>query len=29
MEKYTNTSEIQDLNDFLLEALAWINYRRW
>ena len=28
MEKYTKTSENQDLNDFLLETLAWINYRR-
>ena len=28
MEKYTKTSENQYLNDFLLEALAWINYRR-
>ena len=25
MEKYTETSENQDLNDFLLETLAWIN----
>ena len=29
MEKYTKTLENQDLNDFLLETLAWINYRRW
>ena len=28
MEKYTKTSENQDLNDFSLETLAWINYRR-
>ena len=28
MENYTKTSENQDLNDFLLETLAWINYRR-
>ena len=28
MEKYTKTSENQDLNDFLLETLAWINYHR-
>ena len=28
MEKYIKTSENQDLNDFLLETLAWINYRR-
>ena len=28
MEKYTKTSENQDLNDFLQETLAWINYRR-
>ena len=28
MEKYTKTSENQDLNDFLLETLAWINYRQ-
>ena len=28
MEKYTKTSENQDLNDFLLETLAWFNYRR-
>ena len=27
MEKYTKTSENQDLNDFLSETLAWINYR--
>ena len=27
MEKYTKTSENQDLNEFLLETLAWINYR--
>ena len=26
MEKYTKTWENEDLNDFLLEALAWINY---
>ena len=24
MEKYARTSENQDLNDFLLETLAWI-----
>ena len=29
MEKYTETSENQDLNDFLLETLAWINYHQW
>ena len=29
MEKYIKTSENEDLNDFLLEALARINYRRW
>ena len=28
MEKYIKTSENQDLNDFLLETLAWIYYRR-
>ena len=28
MEKYIKTSENQDLYDFLLETLAWINYRR-
>ena len=28
MEKYTKTLENQDLNDFLLETLAWINYLR-
>ena len=28
MEKYTKTSENQALNDFLLETLAWILYRR-
>ena len=28
MEKYIKTLENQDLNDFLLETLAWINYRR-
>ena len=28
MEKLTKSSESQDLNDFLLETLAWINYRR-
>ena len=28
MEKYTKTLENQDLNDFLLETLAWINYRQ-
>ena len=27
MEKYIKTSENQDLNDFLRETLAWINYR--
>ena len=26
MEKYIKTSENEDLNDFLLETLAWINY---
>ena len=26
MEKYIKTSENQDLNDFLLETVAWINY---
>ena len=26
MEKYTKTSENLDLNDFLLETLAWINH---
>ena len=25
MEKYNKTTENQDLNDFLLETLAWIN----
>ena len=30
MEKYTKILEKQDLNDFLLETLAWINYyRQW
>ena len=29
MEIYIKTSENYDLNDFLLETLAWINYRRW
>ena len=29
MEKYTKTFENQDLNDFLLETLASINYRWW
>ena len=30
MEKHNKNSENQDLNDFLLETLAWINYRqRW
>ena len=28
MEKYTKTLENQDLNDFLLETLVWINYCR-
>ena len=28
MKKYTKTSENRDLNDFLIETLAWINYRR-
>ena len=28
MKKYAKTSENQDLNDFLIETLAWINYRR-
>ena len=28
MEKYFKTSENQDLNDFFLETLTWINYRR-
>ena len=28
MEKYIKTLGNQDLNDFLLETLAWINYRR-
>ena len=28
MEKYAKTSENQDLNDFFLATLAWINYRR-
>ena len=27
MEKYTKTPENQDLNDFLLETLVWIDYR--
>ena len=27
MEKYIKTSENQDLNDFLLETLAWFSYR--
>ena len=27
MEKYIQTSENQDLNDFLQETLAWIIYR--
>ena len=27
MEKYIKTSESQDLNDLLLETLAWFNYR--
>ena len=27
MEKYIKASKNQDLNDFLLETLAWINYR--
>ena len=26
MEKYTKMLENQDLKDFLLEKLAWINY---
>ena len=26
MEKYTKTLENQDLNDFFLETLTWINY---
>ena len=26
MEKYTKTLENQDLIDFLLETMAWINY---
>ena len=29
MEKYAEMSENQDLNDFFLETLAWINYHRW
>ena len=29
MEKYTKTSKNQDLKDFLLETLAWINYPQW
>ena len=28
MEKYIKTSENQDLNDYLLETLAWNNNRR-
>ena len=28
MEKYIKTLENQDLNDFSLETLAWINYRQ-
>ena len=28
MEKYIKTLENKGLNDFLLETLAWINYRR-
>ena len=28
MEKYIKTPENQDLNDFLLETLPLINYRR-
>ena len=28
MQKYAKTSENQYLNDFLLETLAWIHYRR-
>ena len=28
MEKYTKISTNQDLNDFLLETLAWINYHQ-
>ena len=28
MEKYIKTSENQDLNDFLLQTLAWIYYHR-
>ena len=28
MEKYTKTLENQDLNDVLLETLAWINHCR-
>ena len=28
MERYIKTSENQDLNNFLLETLAWINYRQ-
>ena len=26
MEKYTKTLVNQDVNDFLLETLTWINY---
>ena len=28
MKKYIKTSENQDLNDFLLETLAWFNYHQ-
>ena len=28
MEKYIKTLENQDLNDFFLEILTWINYRQ-
>ena len=28
MEKYNKTSKNQELHDFLLETLAWIDYRR-
>ena len=28
MKNYTKNSENQDLNDFLIETLTWINYRR-